>query len=69
MLVGTRCTHGMSYIFTTLGQRGQGSVYYNRPQSSVDVREHQEVGNGAGKCSVSVRAKVGFAPLRWEAAS
>lgn len=38
MLVGTRYTYGRSYIFTTLGQRGQGSVCINRPQSGVDAR-------------------------------
>lgn len=69
MLVGTRCTPGMSYVFTMLGQQGQGSVCYNRPQSDVDAREHQEVGNGAGTCSLSVRAKVGFESLRRKAAS
>lgn len=41
MLVGTKCTPGMSYVFTMLGQQGQGSVCYNRPQSGVDAREHQ----------------------------
>lgn len=46
----------------------EGRVY-NRPQSGVDARERQEVRNGAGTCSVSVRAKVGFAALRREAAS